>query len=91
MVVLPSRPVLGEVGREILLLHVRAESGDVRLVDLQALPLEDLDKFLLAGEMLLRAHLDRGVGSGLEPRLLLGAHLVPHLLRHGQEIEADEM
>ena len=62
-----GRPVLGEVGGEILLLHMLAEGGDVGLVDLQALALEGLDQFLLAREVLLGREVDRRVGGGLEP------------------------
>src|SRR3546814_10712613 len=80
------RPILGEVGGEVLLLCVLAEGLPVRLVDGEALALEEFYQLLLAGTVLLGREFDRRIGRGLEALLYVRRHVVPNLARHPQQV-----
>ena len=66
------RPGLRLVGCEVDLLRVRAERGDVRRVDIEALLLEAVGELRLLLQVLIRAPRNRLVGRGLESLLLGG-------------------
>src|SRR3546814_20915368 len=55
-------PNLGEVGGEVLLQCVLAEGLPVRLVDGEAIALEEFDQLLLAAKVLPGRALDRRIG-----------------------------
>src|SRR3546814_7482069 len=74
-----------------LRLRVLAEGLPVRLVDGEALALEEFDQLLLAGKVLLGREVDRRIGRGLEALLDVRRHVVPHLARHRQQVEADQV
>src|SRR5687767_7002568 len=76
-------PLLGLVGSQVNFLSMRAERGDVRGVDLEAVLLaESLRQFRFAFQVLIGAPFERLVDRGLRRLLLARREGVPQLQVH---------